>query len=205
MMACVSLTIMMSESMLRMTRSAALFLIVFAVSLPLEAASAEAGLPPLPYKDWDACPFECCVYRTWVAEAGTLAHKGPSFSSPERFSIAKGEKVEAITGVVITRKAGMVKVLKETTLYPNSDNSPLPLNAGDVIYTLHYLGEGFWLFWFRGKEYQADMPSVEYPDPTGVFSVVANPKTEWWVLVRNAKGQVGWCDADDFGGNDACG
>ena len=32
-----------------------------------------SGAPPMPYIDQGACPFECCTYRDWVAEAGFQA------------------------------------------------------------------------------------------------------------------------------------
>jgi hypothetical protein len=81
-----------------------------------------------------------------------------------------------------------------------------------VIRTLHYIGEGNWLAWFQGELLSLDLPNSPYGvDEASLteqtdFRVDSDPVVTWWVLVRNARGQVGWTDKSEaFGNKDACG
>ena len=72
-----------------------------------------------------------------------------------------GEWVEGITGVVITSRPGISKVLSPMML---GDNPSVRVSPGEVLYTLHYMGEGYDLFWFRGRTY-SDQIAGDKPDP----------------------------------------
>ena len=162
--------------------------------------------PAVPYLDWGACPFECCTYREWIATDKVTLHTDRSLSSPVAFSVGKDQRVQGLTGVVITTKVGRVKILKPITL---DDQEPVTLAPGDIIHTLHYLGEGYELFWFRGQLHSDQITGQkveEVPDPAASWQVLALPETEWWVKVKNAQGQVGWTkESDKFDNMDACG
>ncbi len=113
-----------------------------------------------------------------------------------------------VTGVVVTRKAGRMRVLKELKL---DELRPISLMPGDVIYTLHYLGEGYDLFWFNGSTHSdqisAEAVDTGSPAPGAVLWVEALPETDWWVKVKNSAGQVGWTLVDknfDPADMDAC-
>ncbi len=61
----------------------------------------------MPFRDVGACPFECCTYREWRATKDTVLLKNMSGGSTAVFKVRKGEKVEGVTGIVITTKAGI--------------------------------------------------------------------------------------------------
>jgi len=158
--------------------------------------------PPLPYYDWGACPFECCTYREWETVRPVVFRKSRSKKSREVFRVKKSTKVKAITGVVITKKYGITKVLKPMTVTENGNKNSeiVPIKPGDILYTLHYLGEGFDLFWFRGKVY-----SDEISDPNDSVVIESRPDVDWWAKVVNPKGQTGWTnELDAFAHVDAC-
>jgi hypothetical protein len=167
--------------------------------------------PPLPYYDWGACPFECCTYRTWEAVRPVIARKSRSRRSAAVFHIKRGEQVQGITGVVITSQYGVTEILKPLQIgYTKTSKSPeLSLRAGDIIYTLHYLGEAYDLFWYHGKTYSDEISvpenawgKVPYSD---ALRVKSRPKTDWWVKMKNHKGEVGWSnEVDAFAHMDAC-
>ena len=70
---------------------------------------------------------------------------------------------------------------------PNPEDQWRPLiRKGQTYYVLHYLGEGAWLVWFRGK-----LTTVENPLQRGPF-----PKAVWWVKVKTSAGVVGWAISD---------
>ena len=127
------------------------------------------------------------------------------------FTIKKDEWVTAETGVVITYKAGITKVLKPMKLgYQEGQREPsLEVEHGDILYILHYAGEGFDLFWFKGKKYYdqiaSDKPDPNPPSPELNVQVISRPEADWWVRVKNKKGQTGWIKNPPYFENaDAC-
>lgn len=62
-------------------------------------------------------PLECCVYREWTAEAPVRLRRAAGAMRPVVEVLARGERVQALTGVVVTGRAGRVRMLKAATLY----------------------------------------------------------------------------------------
>ncbi len=60
-------------------------------------------MPPVPYYDYGGCEGECCQYATWTAKEKVILRKDHSDLSPAIATIEANEKVDAFTGVVITR------------------------------------------------------------------------------------------------------
>ena len=175
--------------------------IVIAAGLLLATAWAHAQeVPPAGYESAGICPFECCTYRDWTADADIPVHASRSERAPVLFRLRRGETLRALTGVVVTDKPGVVKVtrpLQGGTLVDGSGPA-LSLQPGDVVYRLAPLGEGVYRFWYRGKVYQSSEDML--PMPT-----VREAEITWWKQVRNRRGQTGWTRSDRFTGADACG
>ena len=99
-----------------------------------------------------------------------------------------------------------MKVVAATTLGEGAET--VSLKPGDVVYTLHYLGEGYDLIWFNGRVLK---DQTSYEDLGEIpwakqFVVLELPTTEWWVLIRNQQGEVEWTSEPwNFGNKDACG
>lgn len=158
--------------------------------------------PPIPHEEWGVCPFECCTYREWTAEAEIPVHQSRSENSPVIFRLRDGEKADALTGVVVTTRTGVVKLSKPAQFgyIKGSDQPQLSLPAGSTVYPLSFLGEGAYLFWYHGKVYDSGaMMATEFFQPGG------SPETVWWKKVRNKAGKTGWSSSDKFGNADACG
>jgi hypothetical protein len=151
-----------------------------------------------------ACPFECCSYHEWTTNAPVRLYADVG-SKSVIVTVDKGEKVMGVTGVVITTKAGRIKILQPITL---DENNPVEAAPGDLLYTLHYLGEGYDRFWFKNEVHDAQLGAnqiVLKPKPPEQWRVLAQPKTEWWVNVRTTSGQVGWSkETEKFDHMDAC-
>ncbi len=181
--------------------------LAWAVSLP---ALAEEK-PKLPFYDWGACPFECCTYREWETTKPVVAREEPKANARKLFTLRAQQPVTGITGVVITTKPGVTRILKPLQLgYTKDDKGPmLSLKPGEKIYTLHYVGEANDLFWYQGNTY-VDQCSV----PEGAFGnvpfsaevkVESRPKTRWWVKIKDQSGRIGWVEEqDNFAHMDAC-
>lgn len=171
------------------------------VALALGPAQ-NADAPKLPYIDRDVCPFECCQYGEWTAGPSQRAYKSTGKESGLAFTIRPGEKVQALTGVVITRKAGIVIVRKETRFYD------VTVPAGAKLYVLHRSGEGVALFWYKGGTHSGELYAEEVHKASAKrpWDVQSLPETEWWVKVRNQHGGMGWLlNPRGFRGMDACG
>ncbi len=177
--------------------------ILLGFSLAGSTAAAQDIKPPIPYLDRGACPFECCTYRRWTVEKDTFVYKQRSIKSDIAFQVKKGEHVTGVTGVVITLKPGKVIVRKVQTL---DQDRRVRMKPGDIFYLLHYEGEGYSKFWFRGKIYSDEIPLPGTGQTSTAFQVVSQPETVWWVQVKNLRGQIGWTkEHDHFGNMDACG
>ena len=190
-----------------------LFTCLFAVLTALPALGQE--LPPLPYIDQGACPFECCTYRLWKANEVVIAYVEPKEGASIAFTIKKKQQVTAETGFVVTSKAGITKVLKPIKLgFDNDSKDPAPkplldLKPGALLYTLHYLGEGSDLFWYKGKVYSdqiaSDKPDSNPPAPELKLQVLSRPVCAWWVKVKTMEGGVGWIkNPPYFENSDSC-
>jgi hypothetical protein len=160
--------------------------------------------PPIPYLDHGACPFECCTYREWTAAKETVLRKDFNDSAPVVTTIKQGEKVQGLTGVVITTKPGPVKILKTQKLRREKDEKEVTLQPGDVIYNLHYVGAGFDKFWFRG-ELLVDQTNIRKIEKNEWWEITDLPTWVWWAKVKRSNGDVGWTkELKNFRHIDAC-
>lgn len=107
------------------------------VLLFLQASFSAQAQPSLPFYDWGACPFEGCTYRRWEAVKSVTVWTGRD-RRHVAFTIKPKEWTSGITGVVITTRPGISKVLVKMTL---GNKAKVALAPGDLLYTLHDLGE----------------------------------------------------------------
>lgn len=143
--------------------------------------------PPMPYEDYGICSGEACRFGEWVACQNMEIRKERDKDSPVAFQIAKGEKVAALTGVVITTKPGRATLLKSLKI------GNFHADQGDNIYLLTYRGEGIFNVWFKGRMYNnlGDKWFDNLFSP-GYLKVLDYPETTDWVKIQNSKGQIGW-------------
>lgn len=154
----------------------------------------------LPFEDDGACPFECCTYRQWTVAENTRIYKTRDDKSQVVFTANKGDAVKGVTGIVVTIRPGRALIKKSVAL---GLDDPVTIPAGETLQVLHYEGEGFSKFWFRGKTYSDEIP---FPDEeTDSIKTLNGPETVWWVQIENAKGQSGWSkETEHFDHMDAC-
>jgi hypothetical protein len=111
------------------------------------------------------------------------------------FRLKAGEKVLGMTGVVITTQPGIAQALKTAVV-----DEKVSIRKGEQLYVLTNLGEGFAKVWFNGRIFQGE----PYDDST--FRFIRQPKSIWWVKIKNRAGRIGWSrQPDNFGNNDQCG
>jgi hypothetical protein len=175
------------------------------------AQGPESSGPRTPHEDAGACPFEGCVYRDWIANDTIAVRQQRRPGAAVAFHLTKGERAQAITGVVVTLTPGRVQFRSPVTL--SSASGSIRIVPGQTLYLLTYRGEGFALAWFEGRLYDDVDGSIAFfnagctngPDPCA-GTIIERPRTVWWVQIRNAKGQIGWTDQPEkFGNKDAVG
>jgi len=171
--------------------SRALVFILFSGALAANAGTpqhqpAKEQAPPSPYIDKGACPFECCTYRGWTANQEIALVDQPNGKKVVA-RLHKGEKVQGLTGEVHSIPLRVIAAYDD----PNAK-----VKAGDVIYVLHYLGEGAWKVWHNGELVESENFSDKGPFPHAT----------WWVEIKTASGIIGWAISHgNFSNQDACG
>jgi hypothetical protein len=192
------------------TRMGALILMLFVI-VQVRGTRQE---PPLPYVDRGACPFECCQYGDWVARRRVVVREfydehRPGVKLSRQVSVIQvAAHVVAMTGVVVTTRAGRMRVLEPLSVsvysksFPTKPAETLKLAAGDILYKLHESGEGAFVGWFKGRV-------LEEVDGSTFGSAVQQetaPQTTWWAQVRTHDGAFGWVRAEqNFDNQDRCG
>jgi len=166
-------------------------------------------LPPSLYTEKGACPFECCTYRKWKTTKPVQLLESIR-SSKVVATIAAGVSVQALTGQVDVEPVPYV-ALEDLGV----------LKAGDVIFFLNNLGEGYVNYWYNGKlkpELGLDDGLLFYTyenctqnsGPGSCSLRKLHPekeyRNEWWVHLRTANGKEGWVlNTGQFDNMDACG
>lgn len=183
---------------MRSTRIAALVLVA---SSSVHAAAPAPTAPPRVVESFGVCPFECCTYREWTADAAIPVHQTRDDNSTVLFTLEPGQKVKAVTGVVVTEKPMAITIdhdLRDGYL-DGKTSAQLSLRKGDVIYALSPLGEGAYQFWYRGKVYRSGEALGAMPDNAATGSDLS-----WWKQVKLQSGKSGWTRSEKFSGADAC-
>ena len=158
--------------------------------------------PSLPHYDWNICPGEGCVYGQWTARRPTTVYNTYTDSRRAIAHLRVGDKVVALTGVVITLKPGIILV--------NADM--LGFSRGDRILTYAYLGEGNSVAWFKGRfDPDFDISFTTWPDHSGCGDSTHCKATyidlgtkEWWAKIRMARNKVGWVNMETSDFKGAC-
>ena len=104
-----------------------------------------------------------------------------------------------MTGVVVTHKFGVTEILKPVKIgYTVTSEVPLlSLNPGDIIYSYHYAGEGFQVFWYQGKTYTDDISISNSVS----FKTISSPSYLWLAKVRSRAGKIGWTEKTSYFSN----
>jgi hypothetical protein len=148
--------------------------------------------PPSPFIDKGACPFEGCVYRTWVANKEIHVVAAPG-SSKEVGVVQSGTRVLGLTGEVHS-----IPLLVHATWNHPDLNAPnrILIPRGSAYYVIHYVGEGVWLCWYKGHQVYVENFSDRGP----------YPKATWWVKIQLPSGLSGWTISNgNFDGQDSLG
>lgn len=166
--------------------------------------------PPMPYEDVGACPFEGCVYREWIARETVSARTERRIEAPVAFTIQKGERVVAVTGIVVTLRPGRVQFRHPADL--STSVGPLHVEPAQTLYLLTYQGEGATAGWFNGRLFDwidgSEFFNGLCQDRPGTCNgtILEQPRAVWWVRLKTLRGLTGWTNQPDrFDNKDAYG
>lgn len=157
---------------------------------------AQSARPPVPYEVNGGCPFETCVYEEWTAKAPVDVRSGRQPNESIVFNLRSGDRIQAVTGVLVTIKPG--RVLFKAPVDLESGTGPVHVQPGETLYILAYHGEGEATAWFKGRKYDR-LDGAEFFDARCEKassacngSILEWPQRVWWVQLRNARGVIGW-------------
>jgi hypothetical protein len=131
-----------------------------------------------------------------MARAAVQVLTARRVDAPVAFRLQVGETVTALTGVVVTLRAGRVRFDMPQRL--TTSDGPIDVFPWQTLYLLTYQGEGFTKVWFDGRVHEdVDASSFMNAACETVQSrcsgrVVEPSRTEWWVQIRNKAGEAGW-------------
>ena len=172
--------------------------LILAAVLLLQNPSGGAGesnappCPALPHFVWNACPFEGCTYRQWTAHEVVPVYGTWKEKRREIARLAVGDKVVAITGVVITYRPGVIRV--------DEDVPDAELKTGDLIRTYTYHGERDTEACFKGKYYR--FFDIHFSKSEDGFcgrqhcegTYIDAGQKAWWAKVKLKSRRTGWVD-----------
>ena len=149
-----------------------------------------------------ACPFECCVYRTWTPTGEVPLRERPDRSLTAFHRIPAGQPFQADSGFVRITGVSVVAVADSV------DADSARFGPGDTLVVLDYVGEGRWNVW-DGERVQeiSGFWGAEAANPAAELIGGAEYAREWWVHATARGGVQGWIDADSvarLSGADAC-
>jgi len=160
------------------------------------AQGVRPATPPMPFEDVGACPFEGCVYREWIANSAVVVSTDRRVGAPVAFTLKPGDRVQAITGIVVTTKPGRVQFREAVDLW--TTDGPLHVEPMETLYLLTYHGEGATTAWFKGRLYEGVDGSEFFNslcqlDPGRCNgTILERAQRVWWVRLRTMRGQTGW-------------
>ncbi len=157
----------------------------------------------------DACPFECCTFGEWSVEQPVELFAGPEGAKLGQ-TLKVGEKVEGLTGEVHLKPRPVLvgfPLAGETEL---GSDQRIAIPAGEVVWEVDSLGEGFVRFWYRGQTFEAPMTSYCLVFDEECWGDYVEPgsedwKNDWWVKIKRKDGKEAWARDEGFGGMDGCG
>jgi hypothetical protein len=189
------------DSLIRVWRVIVLVGVAYAVP-----GGQSADPPKTPYESHGVCPFECCTYRTWTVNADTNLLVDRRDGAVVAVRVCRGQQVQGLTGVVVTTKLG--RAVARTSVMLGDER----VRTEDSMHVLHYMGEGVWRYWLRGRFGEAFIPSTEEcrgrlrERSECDIQLVEKPETTWWARIRAGNGREGWTrQLEHFGNVDACG
>lgn len=145
------------------------------------------------------CPFECCMYGTWVLDGPVDVHAEPDGSSPVTATVGAGARLQVPTGRVVVSEPGIAEIRDAITARDEAGDS-LALAAGSQVEVLHPIGEGYARVRAADRLFSLDLMDER-------VQVTRQGEWTWWAQVTTPDGSGGWILADGAAvhGSDACG
>ncbi len=198
-----SLTASAGEACRRLSALVAVALIAGGASQQVVAQEPSMLVPPgitFPYVVSPACPGEGCAYGEWLACDSIPIYQSAGLPIHPLEWLVRDQTFVVDSGKVIVRRPGAVLISQRTPQH-SLGYAKTVFEAGDTLFVLNYLGEGFFDAIYRGNIVETEVfwpwqywfPSEDY-----IYGgeVLQEAETEFWVFVR-ADDQTGWLWVDE--------
>ena len=160
--------------------------------------------PRMPYILKATCEGEgCTISGTWAACSLVVARSDKRLDAGSVFTINPGERFTALTADLHVLEPGIVVFGQSFTaslLEGELAGVEITFTPADTLFVLNDLGEGHVVWRYRGSTMVGEQfwgsESARPLTPGMTYALVRQPKTLWWVRVRNATGKEGWIVGD---------
>ena len=172
--------------------------VVFAVVLAGGCEAADPTLAPagldLPYVVDPACPGEGCLYGQWLSCDSVRLLEGPDPDASTLSWLERDQWFEVEGGRVIVRQPATYVARRAVPDDSVGWESWIPMSAGDTLYVLDYLGEGFHNVSWQGSIQNSFQFWVgQRPDTVHSALALLQPGiNEFWGSTRLPSGELGW-------------
>jgi hypothetical protein len=148
--------------------------------------------PPENVRTNDRCPGEGCGYHRWLAMKELPLFDAWNSANPQQvYMVADRETITALSGVFITTKPGVEEILEPLNI------GGMEANAGDLVYPLMSLGEGWVRAFFHGQVLDLSL----YAGSRQLTRKIREYEAVWWAEIKTSTGAVGWTnEAQSFSG-----
>lgn len=154
---------------------------------------------------WGACPFECCVYRSWHSGSDIPLRPRPDMAAAVHDTLPTGTTFDADTGFVRITSPQLVVVEDSVEAYlldpgERYEGRNVHLVPGDTLLVLEYVGEGHYRL-ARGEDRLSAQQFWPLPDGSPPWqgtrgNTIGDYAAQWWVHARLPDGRDGWFRAD---------
>ena len=152
-----------------------------------------------PYRVEPACPGEGCAYGTWMACDSIPLSSVAGDPSQVVGHLLREERFDVETGTVIVHVPGAIEVLRATSAVAFADGE-YTFPAGDTVFVLDYVGEGFFNVAHADTVLEAEVfwPWSNFvPGPAFEYGgrILQADSTSFWVRTEK-NGRTGWIPVD---------
>ncbi len=163
--------------------------------------SSEYSFPyAFPYVVERACEGDRdgCAYGEWLACGSIPVYASRDNTAEIVTTLEASDRFEVLTGNIVIESPGIVAVTRPWRPVPFNPGEDI-FQPGDTLFFLNYVGEGFYITWFKGEHMGTEQ---FWPGPTTpshlefAGTLVQEVESVFWVQIRSANHAEGWVVVD---------
>ena len=164
-----------------------------------KSAESSNPEPELPVIDYNACPGKGRMVPNWRIKRNDRMYSSWRDKRTMIGTLKAGEKVTVLAGVNVIREPDRA-LIKQGGVESLSQETGVPLKAGDVILCYGFHFDGNYDFWAKGVWFTYYYEAIAGKGDTCGFAdknqcivvIIKDGVREWWVQVKTSSERTGW-------------